>query len=137
VLRHGDEPEVLEFSSRAEQAAHIARLALDWREKGMASIAVIGRGEARLRELLKLLPPALGARLLSAEDSSGLSGLLLTPAGAVKGLEFDAVILADAGAESFPDDPREARLLYVCLTRALHRLAILHRGPLTPLLAGR
>ncbi len=73
----------------------------------------------------------------SAEDPEALSGVMLAPAGAVKGLEFDAVMLADAGASSFPDDPRSARLLYVCLTRALHKLAVLHEGPLTPLLSGR
>ena len=79
----------------------------------------------------------MGAKLLSADDPEALSGVMLAPAGAVKGLEFDAVILADVDAETFPDDPRSARLLYVCLTRALHKLAVLHEGRLTPLLSDR
>ena len=100
----------------------------------MASIAVIGRSEAALKELLKALPKELGAKLLSADDPEALAGVMLASAAAVKGLEFDAVMIADAGSEAFPADPRSARLLYVCLTRALHKLAILHGGPLTPLL---
>ena len=137
VLRHGDEPVVEAFKGRAAQARAVHRLAREWQEQGMASIAVIGRSEAGLRELLKALPKPLGAKLLSADDPEALSGVMLTPAGAVKGLEFDAVILADVDAETFPDDPRSARLLYVCLTRALHKLAVLHEGRLTPLLSDR
>ncbi len=137
VLRHGDEPVVEEYDSRAAQTKAVDRLAREWQEQGMATIAVIGRNEAALRELLKALPKTLEAKLLSADDPEALSGVMLAPAGAVKGLEFDAVILADVGAESFPDDPRSARLLYVCLTRALHKLAVLYEGPLTPLLSGR
>ena len=137
VLRHGDEPVVEEYGSRAAQAKAVDRLAREWQDQGNVSIAVIGRNEAALRELLKALPKTLGAKLLSADDPEALTGVMLAPAGAVKGLEFDAVILADVGAEVFPDDPRSARLLYVCLTRALHKLAVLHEGPLTPLLSKR
>ncbi len=45
------------------------------------------------------------------------------------------MILADAGEAEYPADPASARLLYVCLTRALHRLAVLYDGDLTPLMA--
>jgi DNA helicase-2/ATP-dependent DNA helicase PcrA len=137
VLRHGDEPVVEEFKNRAALGAAVDRIARAWQDQGMSSIAVIGRSEAALRELLKALPRPLGAKLLSADDPEALSGVMLASAAAVKGLEFDAVILADAGVDAFPDDPRSARLLYVCLTRALHKLAVLHEGPLTPLLSER
>ena len=102
----------------------------------MASIAVIGRNEPALRELLKALPKSLNAKLLNGDDPEALGGVMLAPAGAVKGLEFDAVILADVSCDAFPADSRSARLLYVCVTRALHKLAILHEGELTPLLNG-
>ena len=135
VLRHGDQPLVRSYSGRAQQAKAVEAIAWDWQGQGMASIAVIGRSEAALKELLKALPKELGAKLLSAEDPEALTGVMLASAAAVKGLEFDAVMIADAGGEAFPADPRSARLLYVCLTRALHKLAILYEGPLTPLLA--
>ncbi len=136
VLRHGDPPVAREFKGRAAQTKIVDQLAREWQQQGMSSIAVIGRNEAALRELLKALPKSLGAKLLSADDPEALSGVMLASASAVKGLEFDAVILADVSCEAFPADPRSARLLYVCLTRALHKLAVLHEGDQTPLLEG-
>ncbi len=135
VLRHGEPPAFQRCEGAAEKARTVAALAEKWQAEGLASIAVIGRDERALKALKKALPPSLGARLLSADDPEALSGVMLAPASAVKGLEFDAVILADAGAASFPADGRSARLLYVCLTRALHALAVLYEGEITPLLA--
>ncbi len=136
VLRHGSAPVVEAAAGLGALAAAVARLARVWQAQGMASIAVIGRDEARLKALLKALPGELGAKLLRADAADALSGVMLAPATAVKGLEFDAVILADAGEAEYPEDPAAARLLYVCLTRALHHLAILHGGALTRLLEG-
>ena len=59
---------------------------------------------------------------------------MLAPADTVKGLEFDAVILLDGDVESYPARPLDARLLYVCLTRALHRLTIFYKEAPSPLL---
>ena len=136
VLRHGDPPLARAYVGRAAQAKFVDQIAREWQAQGMSSIAVIGRSEAALKELLKALPKSLGAKLLSADDPEALSGVMLASAGAVKGLEFDAVILADVSVGSFPADPRSARLLYVCLTRALHKLAALYEGSPTPLLEG-
>ena len=135
VLRHGDEPIVEAYSGRAGQANAVERITRLWQAQGMTTVAVIGRDEQSLKALFKALPEDIGARLLSADDPEALSGAMLAPASAVKGLEFDAVILADAGEDAYPFDPRAARLLYVCLTRALHKLAILYEGELTKLLA--
>jgi superfamily I DNA/RNA helicase len=63
-----------------------------------------------------------------------------------KGLEFDAVILPFCGADHMPHPDvvaafdtadaasREARLLYVALTRAKSDLLLTYSGPITPLL---
>ncbi|QRP49966.1 RNA polymerase recycling motor ATPase HelR [Amycolatopsis sp. FDAARGOS 1241] len=57
-----------------------------------------------------------------------------TPAAETKGLEFDAVLVVDP-ARILADGPRGAAELYVALTRATQRLAVLHRDPLPPALA--
>ena len=59
---------------------------------------------------------------------------VLAPADAVKGLEFDGVIVADAGEREYPARALDSKLLYVCLTRALHRMAVFYEGRPTPLL---
>ncbi|MNZ96041.1 Helicase IV [compost metagenome] len=45
-----------------------------------------------------------------------------------KGLEFDAVILADADQDHYGATAWDAKLMYVGCTRALHELWLLHNG---------
>lgn len=135
VLRHGSEPAFITFASAKEQAEHIAGLIRAWQEEGMTSIAVIDRTDAQLKAIQKRLPDDLSASLLDVNGSEYTGGVTLAKAADVKGFEFDGVILADASEERFPDRDLDARLLYVCLTRPLHRLACLYSGALSPLLA--
>jgi DNA helicase-2/ATP-dependent DNA helicase PcrA len=57
------------------------------------------------------------------------------PAYLAKGLEFDAVLIHDAGADVYGRE-NERKLLYTACTRALHSLFIFYTGSLTPLLSG-
>jgi DNA helicase IV len=50
-----------------------------------------------------------------------------------KGLEFDTVIVPDAGAAEYPDDPAARRTLYVAVTRARHQVLLAHTGPRSPI----
>jgi superfamily I DNA/RNA helicase len=52
----------------------------------------------------------------------------------VKGLEFDYVIVPDADARDYPDDPASRRALYVAITRARHQVLLAHTGEQTPLI---
>jgi len=56
----------------------------------------------------------------------------LVPASLAKGLEFDHVVLLDPEGvvEGEPDRVTGLRRLYVCLTRAVTSLSVLHTGPL-------
>ena len=131
VLRHGPEPEMMEFFTAKDQAEKIAGIIRGWKEEGMSTIAVIDRTDAQLKALLKKLPEDVGAKLLDVNGEEYAGGVTLAKAADVKGFEFDGVILADAGKEKFPDKELDARLLYVCLTRPLHRLACLYQGELS------
>lgn len=73
---------------------------------------------------------------LLAEGDTAYAGAAGAPCALAKGLEFDAVIVAECNAEVFPDDPFLCRVLYVLLTRPLHRLALVHTGAMTPLVPG-
>ena len=50
-----------------------------------------------------------------------------------KGLEFDAVIVAEP-AEIADEEPHGSRLLFVALTRAVQHLALAHARPLPEVL---
>jgi len=134
VLRHGPEPEMIRFSTPKEQAARIAAIAGEWQAEGISTIAVIARSKKQINQLAKALPSSLCATPLDVNESDYRGGLLLAQAADVKGFEFDGVIVADASEEQYPDRALDARLLYVCLTRPLHRLACLYKERITPLL---
>ena len=124
VLRHGDAPIFEEGGT--EKAAELAE---KWHAEGMSTIAVIARSHKTLRKMSE----KYGWPVLDPEGEEYPNGIMLAPADAVKGLEFDAVIIADADAETYPMQPLDARLLYVCLTRALHKMAVLYEGTPTGL----
>jgi len=105
------------------------------RARKMASIAVIGRTEAECRTLYEALAAMeLDPDLITPHQSNYRGGLSVIPAYLVKGLEFDAVIVAGANRTSYGLTPRDAKLLYVACTRALHELALFHTGDPSPLL---
>ena len=135
VLRHGPAPEIIAFSKPAEQAAQIERLIRAWQSNNIKTIAVIDRTDAQLKALLKALPADLDAHILDVNGEQYEGGVLLARAGDIKGFEFDGVIIVNASEARFPYTELDARLLYVCLTRPLHRLACLYEKTLTPLLA--
>ena len=76
---------------------------------------------ARVRELLSPL-----TLLAEGTDNNFSTGTMILPIRLVKGLEFDAVILWNLDMVHGPDDPRQAKLLYVAATRALHELHVLN-----------
>jgi hypothetical protein len=68
------------------------------------------------------------------DDGAAPARVAVVPAGLVKGLEFDAVVVVDP-AEIVAAEPRGLHRLYVVLTRAVSTLVVLHRGDLPDLLA--
>lgn len=61
------------------------------------------------------------------------SPVVVLPIGKAKGLEFDAVVLVEP-ADVLAESPRGANDLYVALTRATQRLAVVHAQPLPAML---
>ncbi|HXT45971.1 MAG TPA: AAA family ATPase [Pseudonocardiaceae bacterium] len=92
---------------------------------GNGRVAVLGP-DAQLAELRALVPAASNADLDAPVT-------VLTVAQA-KGLEFDAVVLADPAAV-VAESPRGLNDLYVALTRTTNRLTIVHPGELPDVLA--
>ena len=135
VLRHGEAPEIVSVDSEKDRIRRIRDQVRRWQEEGYHSIALIEKTEEQAQRLQRALGEDLGARLLTEGEPEYRGGVLVLPAGTVKGMEFDCVGICDASAEQFPREEFLCRVLYVMLTRPLHRLCIWHRGELTPLLS--
>ncbi|ANE48170.1 helicase UvrD [Paenibacillus swuensis] len=111
------------------QSAEIARILRGLDPAAVKTTAVIGRTAASCRELAReLAKEGIEASLLDAKQATYGGGLSVVPAYLAKGLEFDAVIVADADARSYRAAPAEAKLLYVACTRALHELHLVYSG---------
>ncbi|MFJ7270781.1 HelD family protein [Streptomyces sp. NPDC099050] len=100
------------------------------------SIGLIA-ADARIPELGEALLAAGLPYLSPGEETTAQSRLTLVPASLAKGLEYDYVVLhepADVVAGE-PDERTGLRRLYVCLTRAVSGLTVLHAAPLPGALA--
>ena len=75
-----------------------------------------------------------GARVFEPDDARRVD---LVPASLVKGLEFDHVVLLEPArlVEAEADEVTGLRRLYVCLTRAVTSLVVVHADDLPPALA--
>ncbi len=134
VLRHGEQPSLRVFTRDAQRIAALRDQALAWQAEGYRTIALITRTQQEAVKLHQALKKELPVRLLRADDQDYHGGVLILPAAMVKGLEFDCVAVVNASADDFPDDPFLCRMLYVIMTRPLHRLALFATGAASPML---
>ncbi|MCL2364161.1 MAG: AAA family ATPase [Defluviitaleaceae bacterium] len=117
VIRHNEKttPEEAAKTIHAEITAA--------QEAGCQSIALIAKNEAdclTLQSALSSIANKLPIVTETAADYEG--GILILPVYLAKGLEFDAVIITNAS--TYTSTPLDTKLLYIAMTRALHRLII-------------
>nr|WP_317448804.1 ATP-binding domain-containing protein [uncultured Sellimonas sp.] len=128
VIRHGKPVSITHVES--EQLLNQLKETLQSvREKDFETIAVICRTPEEANELKTELEIPLVEK-----DNSFHNGIMILPVSLTKGLEFDCVILWKPDEDHYLDHPKDAKLLYVAITRALHELYLLTDRPLTALL---
>lgn len=133
VLRSGELPYLYQHSGLDEQTAVIAEI-LSTAGAEYRNIAVITRNPLEAEVVhSRLVAAGLKCHLLRDDDEYE-AGVKVIPVQLAKGLEFDVVVIADAGAAHYPEQELDAKLLYVALTRPMHRLYVLYSGTLTPIL---
>jgi hypothetical protein len=92
------------------------------------SVGVIVADDLAAAVAGSLADGGIAHRILSADDEAPAARTTVTPATLAKGLEFDHVVLVEPAA--IADGPRGCQRLYVALTRAVSRLAIVHSADL-------
>jgi len=109
VIRHGEQVEYL--NEKIEQLIKIL-------EKKYQTIAIITKTLEEAKKLKKIYKEY---DLITPDDISYESKITIIPSYLSKGLEFDAVIIID----TFNKEKKlDLKLLYVSMTRALHKLYI-------------
>lgn len=134
VFRSGESVNVEEAATEEKRIKQAVETVRRWQQEGSyKTIAVLGRTAGACEIIAqRFAGEGIEASLVERRQPAYAGGLTIVPVYLAKGLEFDAVLIADADAGSY--SIHDAKLLYVGCTRALHKLSLLHCGPLTPLL---
>jgi DNA helicase II / ATP-dependent DNA helicase PcrA len=98
-----------------------------------ASVAIVARSPLLARRIAAGLRGQVPCRLVLDGHFVFHRGVDVTVVDQVKGLEFDAVVVADASEAAYPDTPEARRALYVAVTRARHSYALACVDPPSPL----
>ncbi len=137
VLRHCPRPRLIRRDSPEELWGLIPKLVEELETEDCRSVAVIGKTMAECEALYMQLERFITRpiQLITEKVTDRKESLVIIPGYLAKGLEFDAVIIANAAAGVYGSQEWDVKLLYVACTRAMHRLIILCAGTETPILA--
>ncbi|WPC43947.1 RNA polymerase recycling motor HelD [Clostridium sp. JS66] len=133
VERSGAEPLILGFSDEKAIKEKFLEDIKVHKEKGYKSIGIITRTVKEANEVYNFLKERINVKAILKDDDEYVSDTLVIPAYLAKGLEFDVVLIYNAGDENYCCE-EERLLLYTACTRALHILRIYYSGNCTPLL---
>lgn len=123
VIRNGEPVRYVPLHSDIEISGYIAKRVKEMQAAGHRNIAVICKLQEDCERFASLLKKyGLGFTIIGGKEYGG--GLSIVPSYLVKGLEFDAVLIADAHRY----EQRDIKLLYVAMTRAMHEMDVLYIG---------
>jgi DNA helicase-2/ATP-dependent DNA helicase PcrA len=126
--RHGEPPQVIECKRASDVVARIVAEVEAFQTSDHQSLAIIAKTQRQASKVFRHLEKAgIEARLLDAGSIGFSSGVTVCTAALAKGLEFDRVIVPDAGAQTYRTAV-DRNLLYVACTRAMHRLTVISAG---------
>lgn len=162
VIRHGKEVECIQ-REKEELLSTLQTLTEEILARGFETIAVVCRNEEEAKEVKESLKQSKkekdkikmqeynsyrkeeqdpkrnkkqkGKASETPQEEEFHKGVMVLPIELIKGLEFDAVILWKPDEEHYGNNPKEAKLLYVAITRALHELYLLGEKKMTSLIS--
>jgi len=123
VVRHGEKPVVQLYKEKEELIDHFVKTIFLLREEGFQSIALIGKTEEECEQIFRELADRKISNIQFLQENAELekNHVIIVPSYLSKGLEFDAVIIFTL-EEIYSLEEIELKLLYVSMTRPMHRL---------------
>ncbi|AKN30633.1 ATPase AAA [Clostridium carboxidivorans P7] len=122
VLRHGKCPEIIEFNNNREFAEKLDSIVEEVKAMDKKSIAVIGRTYEECKKIKEHLKKYSNYKweLVKETDKNLKLEKIIVPSYMTKGLEFDCSVIYNCNKDNYKDNELDKKILYVCLTRALH-----------------
>ncbi|PLS02436.1 RNA polymerase recycling motor HelD [Neobacillus cucumis] len=131
VIRHGQKPR---FTTIDPMNLEEVRLQLEediasFKKEELHSIAIIGRTEKECQRIHQLFENSdLPIQLLEEKEEMKKGHIVIVPSYLSKGLEFDCVLIVCL-EEPFSQVDLDIKLLYVSMTRPMHRLYLYGENP--------
>ncbi len=130
IARHGEKPQLLKFENEKEEIIAISDLINAFKKSNYKSLGIICKTELQAKNMAeKLTTYGNDIHFLSSQSSAFVQGIIITSAHIAKGLEFDEVIIPQVNAENYHSEIDKS-MLYVAVTRAMHRLTLTYSGKL-------
>lgn len=116
--------------NKSDKENYIVNQVKKYKEAGFKSIAIIYKNQKELVNMNKKLKEnSIESEIIYKDQEKYDGGICLLTSYLSKGLEFDVVIIADAQDEIYKYDNRlDMKLLYVSMTRALHKLELVYEN---------
>ncbi len=111
---------------------YIAKQVEEYLKQGYKSIALIYKDQNNMKSLNSILKSHnIESEIIYKDQEKYNGGVCILTSYLSKGLEFDVVIICDADEEEYSaNNPLDMKLLYVAMTRALHKLEIVYSDKL-------
>jgi len=137
--REGDPPQLIHADTDQAMIQEIAAVLDDVASAEFQSAAVICKTAVEAQRIASQLETRLKTSfaLITRATDARSADIVVLPGYLAKGMDFDVVLVVGADDRTYTDAPLDAKLLYVAVTRALHRLYVLWTGQRSPLLAAR
>ncbi len=133
VQRHGEEPRLVRCGDTRGVLEAVDNAVAQWQRGTRRTLGIIAKSDFLAARYAELLARDHELTLLTDETDEYPGGLVVSSVRLAKGLEFDEVVLLDVDARQYATEA-DRNLLYVAVTRAMHRLTILFRDEPSPLL---
>lgn len=133
IFRSGDQVTLIESPENNYQKPIIAYVQY-LMKKDIHSIAIISRDLEQSQMIYQHLKHTdIPCHLIDETQKKYHGGVSILPVYLAKGLEFDAVLLEGVTSINYTKSERDAKLLYVGCTRALHYLSLFYSHSCSPL----
>jgi DNA helicase-2/ATP-dependent DNA helicase PcrA len=135
VIRHGEQVKIMRQKDFTGIVQTVKEILCTEMGEQFKSAAVICKTLEECRKVYDAVSKDIrGIHMITGKEDEYKSGLVIVPSYLSKGLEFDIVILSNANSTHYREEELDIKLLYVSMTRPLHKLFILYEGELSPLL---
>lgn len=132
IGRDGNEPIFRKLNSKDEQISYFKTLIHEFKDQGYKNIAFITRNQQEAISInQELKKENIETNLLINHSDEYKGGVIITPVYLSKGIEYDVVVLTDASKDKYKDNDLSRKLLYVGVTRALHRIVVCYRDEIS------